>query len=777
MNFENIPQEMKNLKNWICWRLEDGKKIPYHVCGEKVSTTDPNDWNTFDNIINNKYFKKYKFDGVGFVFTKNTGLVGIDFDHIRDPVTGIIDPITLEEIRDFNSYTEVSQSGTGVHIICRGTLPVDGRKIGNREMYVNKRFFAITGEVVDGYPVTINKAQEAINNYYTKWFPEKEKPTTCTSPIKSDEEIIFSCRSAANKEKFVKLFDEGNKEDYKGDDSAADQALCSLIAFYTQDPGQIDRIFLKSRLYREKWNRTDYKDRTINTAIQGQKAVYTGKDIEEIHINDLKSIKIKNSYRMPELAEILPQDHFVNKVTTLISGLTDAYYEYNVCAGLWLLSSLVEGKPKLCLKQVTLKPNLYIELLGQSTISRKSTVVKIGQNLYEDALSTKLYNDEPTREGYIDLLVQHPVSNFVRDEAAGLLSKYHKKYNDGVFDLECNIYDCQDYRKVMSSGKDTDLVEKIITNPYVTHFYATTPEKFCSVMTLDDFYCGYGYRFLYAFPTYPKGRKDIDVKDTDDNRAYKNVKAAIIKLHEKYTNSEEFEFAITKDALKLYNDIMKDLETTADNLNNDSINSAIGRAGDNILKIAMLLEIGMPEPSHTITVESVGVSYRLVTEFFLPSFVEITDRIYADVKNNKIEKAISVIKKSGGECSRSILIRNGHFSSGECNDIINTLIEGEIIEEKIIKSDNAKDKSIYILKKDTKTFKVESNELKEKFAVVSKVSKVRKYTTENNRIRDINLYSIYSLDTDLYSSEDRFSCSEAANFANSANQSELVEKE
>lgn len=726
MNFNNIPPEMKKMKNWVCWKLEEGKKIPYHLSGEKASTTDPKDWNTFDNIFNNAYFRKYKFDGIGFVFTEKTEFVGVDFDHIRDPKTGTIDPESLVEIKAFNSYTEISQSGTGVHIICRGTLPVDGRKIGNREMYKNKRFFALTGNVLDGYPKMINEAQEAINKYYTKWFPEKEKSTmeACKSPVLSDSEVISLCRSAKNKDKFIKLFDEGNKEDYKNekgeiDDSIADCALCSLIAFYTQDPEQIDNIFQKSGLYREKWNRIDYKHSTISRALNGLTAIYKKEEeVKEISLADFKNIKLdSNDRRMPNLMNILPQEHFINIVTGWMSGLSDTYYEYQVSSALWLLSDLIQGKGSLKLKQGTLKPNLYITLLGQSSKSRKSTAVKKIKNIRESATDSDLYNDEPTIEGYLEMLSKEPIQSFVCDEVSGLLAKFHKKYNDGVFDLDCKIYDGDSVRKVMASGKNATVKEFIVKDPYVTHLYATTPDKFISVMTLEDFLCGWGYRFLYAFPTYTKERMDIEEENNENIEAWGKTMEATRGLYLKFYSLDHFNFAISEDALNVYNEICREFEDAAETMQNESLDSAIARAEDNILKIAMLLEIGKHEPSFEITQNSIKVASSLIYDFYLPSFMQIMDRIMSDVKNNKIEKAISIIRRSGGSCTVRKLSQNGHFYKKEAEELIESMVWNGILSEVKIKENGA---IHYVLNTEKNSFKVNSTELSDMFTNFSK---------------------------------------------------------
>jgi hypothetical protein len=95
--------------------------------------------------------------------------------------------------------------------------------------------------------------------------------------VLSDEEVIALCRKARNAAKFADLFDAGHTAAYDGDDSSADLALVSILAFYTQDEDQIDRIFSRSALYRaDKWGkRLDYRRRTITKALDQLTEMYT----------------------------------------------------------------------------------------------------------------------------------------------------------------------------------------------------------------------------------------------------------------------------------------------------------------------------------------------------------------------------------------------------------------------------------------------------------------------------------------------------------------------
>ncbi|MDP9455595.1 MAG: AAA family ATPase [Actinomycetota bacterium] len=91
----------------------------------------------------------------------------------------------------------------------------------------------------------------------------------------SDAEVLALCRRAGNAAKFEGLYDRGDTAPYRGDDSAADLALVGVMAFFTQDPDQLDRLFRGSALCRDKWlRRPDYRRRTIERVLERQTETY-----------------------------------------------------------------------------------------------------------------------------------------------------------------------------------------------------------------------------------------------------------------------------------------------------------------------------------------------------------------------------------------------------------------------------------------------------------------------------------------------------------------------
>src|SRR6266699_2985659 len=90
----SIPQELRDRKSWLVWKLEERKgqpkptKVPYCAPGKKVSVTDVAALLSYPEAV---ALAARGFDGIGFVFQATDPWTGIDFDSCRDPVTGTWD--------------------------------------------------------------------------------------------------------------------------------------------------------------------------------------------------------------------------------------------------------------------------------------------------------------------------------------------------------------------------------------------------------------------------------------------------------------------------------------------------------------------------------------------------------------------------------------------------------------------------------------------------------------------------------------------------------------
>ncbi len=282
---DNIPELLRARPQWVCWRYEerDGKptKVPYDPeTGEKASSTAPRTWGTFGKAL--RAVEGGGYAGIGYVLTEDDPFTGFDFDKVRDPRTGKIEPEARELIDRLDSYTEASPSQRGVRVIVRAEKLGPRCRTGKIELYDEGRFLTLTGDVLEGRD-TIRDRQQVVNAIYQELFGDDgvrggqvvyDGPR---SPELTDEQVLAKAERAANGEKFRRLFHEGNIRDY-GSRSEADSALLWILRFWTQDPEQLERLFNRSKLNRPKWRkRPDYRKRTLGGALSGEFDVWRGR--------------------------------------------------------------------------------------------------------------------------------------------------------------------------------------------------------------------------------------------------------------------------------------------------------------------------------------------------------------------------------------------------------------------------------------------------------------------------------------------------------------------
>ena len=298
---ENIPEDLREREQWVCWREEDREGKPTKIpvtpsSGEFASSTDPETWDSFETAL--KYTATEHADGVGFVFTDDDPIVGVDLDDCRDPKTGDVDDVALDIIDRLDSYTEVSPSGTGYHVLITGELPEGRNRRGNIELYDTARFFTVTGDHVEETPTRVARRQDALVAIHREYVQITDSDTASESGQRGatdehsssngagevdvdleDEELLEKATNASNGEKFERLWN-GNTVGYDSQ-SEADMALCYLLAFWTGgEHTRVDQLFRQSGLLREKWDEVHYADgstygeKTIERAIANTSEFY-----------------------------------------------------------------------------------------------------------------------------------------------------------------------------------------------------------------------------------------------------------------------------------------------------------------------------------------------------------------------------------------------------------------------------------------------------------------------------------------------------------------------
>ena len=258
--YNNIPLELRSLSQWIVW---DKEKVPYNpFTKQPANINDSETWTTFELAcinINN-------YNGIGFVFTDNDPYFGIDLDDTQGDQIALDRQIKI--YREFDSYSEISPSGKGLHIIGKGTVP-QGRRRSHIEIYSSQRYFTMTGNVYpQGEPKCIQERQSMLMQLWEQMGAGAPATYLYKGDYKerlTDEEVVNQALAAVNSEKFKNLVDAEWHNLYPSQ-SEADYAYIDIIAFYTQNRKQIERIYSNSKLGNtdKKRKRKDYITWMIN---------------------------------------------------------------------------------------------------------------------------------------------------------------------------------------------------------------------------------------------------------------------------------------------------------------------------------------------------------------------------------------------------------------------------------------------------------------------------------------------------------------------------------
>lgn len=258
-----IPPTLTKYAQWVNWKKDGAKKVPIDPKTQgPASVTDPSTWGKYQDL---------RGRNVGFVFTKNDPFVGIDIDNCfkdRKLVPG-----ALKIVKLLNSYTELSPSGNGLHIIIHATLPKNCKhriKLDNFEieLYDNARFFTMTGKTV---PIKRDiefrqpELESMLSMIGRAFGPEdhtggvSEVNTGGVSEVKkkrlekSEKELLCLIGRSRHAQKFERLM-AGDTSLYGGDESRADMALLRILWTFSENRELVEKVARTSGLRRKKWD-------------------------------------------------------------------------------------------------------------------------------------------------------------------------------------------------------------------------------------------------------------------------------------------------------------------------------------------------------------------------------------------------------------------------------------------------------------------------------------------------------------------------------------------
>jgi putative DNA primase/helicase len=242
---ESIPACMKREMRWGIWRYEPRKgadgatkwtKPPIDpATGGRASVNNLETWGAYPDA--HYAYRTGTYDGMGVVFTAEDDYIGIDLDECRQPATGQIAPAAMAVVRDIDSYTEISPSGTGLKIFAKGRLPGVGGKRGRKEVYDRERYFTVTGHHLDCTPGTVNERTEAVAAFYAEHFGKRPATPTVSTPRNPEMDVdgqAALARAFPRMEQYQRNLANGadvNRfgKEYKSGSEADMALICALV--------------------------------------------------------------------------------------------------------------------------------------------------------------------------------------------------------------------------------------------------------------------------------------------------------------------------------------------------------------------------------------------------------------------------------------------------------------------------------------------------------------------------------------------------------------------
>jgi putative DNA primase/helicase len=273
-----IPESLKIKRQWVCWKLDGRKKLPFDAkTGRMASSTDNTTWSSYE--VAQDAAEKYGYNGVGYEIVK--GEIAIDLDHCRDEA-GNLTPLARNIINQFKDcYIEISQSGGGIHIICKGEI-TSAIKTAQVEIYGEKRYIAITAKAI--FPGEPQDKQSEVNQLWSwldkqrngKQEKRKERPQVDYACSLSAREVIDKACASRGGDIFSELY-AGRWEHLSigdGSQSASDLSLMNKLAFWCAgDSALMMEIFRSSGLFRDERK----AKLALNKALADCREYYTGR--------------------------------------------------------------------------------------------------------------------------------------------------------------------------------------------------------------------------------------------------------------------------------------------------------------------------------------------------------------------------------------------------------------------------------------------------------------------------------------------------------------------
>jgi hypothetical protein len=409
-----------------------------------------------------------------------------------------------------------------------------------------------------------------------------------------------------------------------------------------------------------------------------------------------------------------PADHYITKYITHAKKLSDSYPEYHHGAVVALLSIAIGRKAAIVFGSGAVFPNTWCFLVGNSTISRKSTAVGHAKDLATELFGMVALPQSFSPESFIEILANTPQGWLIKDEVASLLAAMKKNYMGEIRDIFCEVYDNKGFMRKLRSSTKKNATEFNVIDPYVVQLVATTPGSIAENSQTLDLTSGWLLRFMFYYPTYQKEWKplaEITKEQSSELVALKNELKDIGQLF--WGLNTPLIFTFSPEAQKYFENWQQHEEISMSRRNDEVESGAYGRLSVYAVKLAMIYVVGAGgfltraqgaiarKEKIQIGLQEITWACQEIEHYFMPTVKQVYELIaLADGRNNQ-KRIIHLINSHDGYMFRSDLIRKLRCKIRDFNDDMAALFEsGEIIEKQTMRK-GGKMETTYIKAKES----------------------------------------------------------------------------
>jgi len=382
------------------------------------------------------------------------------------------------------------------------------------------------------------------------------------------------------------------------------------------------------------------------------------------------------------------QEGFAERYVEWASSLGDAAVQYHQAGAFTILSALLSGRLVLPTSFGTVIPNLWFMILGDTTLTRKSTAMDIGIDLLLEVDPDVILATDGSIEGLLQQLEARPKrpSVFWRDEFSGLLEQITKKdYMAGMAEVLTKLYDGKMQKRVLRKETVT------VRDPILLVLAGGIRNRVQSLLTHEHVSSGFIPRFIFVTaesdttrvkPLGPPALRDMGnkaalVEEMEKIRDHYGQQRTIhIKALDQHRPIEGgFEAHLTPDAWERYNRLEGELlECGLKSEKPDLMTPLFDRLAKSGLKAAVLLAGARQFDKH-VSVEVTDILHAIrYVEQWRTYAIEVVNGIGKTVFERDIEKILGAIVKRPG-VSRAQLMQSYHLTARIADQVFDTLIQ------------------------------------------------------------------------------------------------------